>query len=325
MLFNFILLILSTNTYAASPIEACKDYECLYNKIYKDTAANFKYSDCEVLDGKKSIDFLSGDMGELCRLYVARKEAGGRNKSACFDDGSMNPDWSMSISSAPMFLPFREIYNSLPNDFKDIADFDPNGGYNNSTIYKTYVYSKSSSRSYKNSGKKDKVELEVYFCQTKLDEKAFMYIPYFYIARKYHKGESMKDLKLESRKMEYIATPSLINEKVLGQFPTSLRRDVSNFELIDLNSDGHNDLVFLHEKNGYKNYHLEACIYNPKETNCRHLESNDGVKSDIWHQQMEIKKLSNGNYELVVKNKNDDSKFEKFRFKFSDQGFELIK
>lgn len=311
-------------TVSASLATNCETERCLRQLIFKSPSASIKSSVCKVYDGRKSKSIFKSDMGVICRLQIARRKAGTRKVRPCHDDGSMSPDWNIELSSWPLWFHARAIYAQTPKALRALARLEKSG-YNNSTIYDTYVLGLTKSIFYRDVKKpSQRFRFDVYFCQTVDGVHPKFYQPYFYVISKEQKSKGAKDWSLIGKKMAYIDKPPLARVKVLRQMPRSVKSDFKTFELVDFNQDGKKDVIFIEEL-GHNQYRPGVCLYAKGKASCKKIVADTTIKSKIFFQKVGMTWKINKQITIIVREESANKKpDERYLYRYRNGHFQRV-
>lgn len=276
-------------------------------------------SACKAYDGKIGTGFFKTKLGVVCRLHVARYQAAVRKTRPCVDDGSPNPDWNNKLSDIPLWIHARELYKRAPAALRDTVQIEQ-GGYNNSTIYGTYVLGFTNTVYQSGDKPRLKYVFNTYFCQAKNRQGTLYYQPYFYVVSKQQRQRHEKDWTLVGRKMVYVARPPFTGIKVLQQLPRSVNFGVKVFKLGDFNGDGHKDLIYA-QSIGFKDYRPGVCLYTKGSNSCTVVTAQKTVASKIFFQRVDLQWKPKHSITIVVREKSNRKPADRFVYRYRKDGF----
>lgn len=318
-----LVFVISADVAPAGGVAECESVDCLQEQILGHEPVTVSESDCAAFDGKQAKGFLKPDLGEICRLFDARRKVASRELHPCHDDGSMNPDWNSRLYDLPLDYYAREIYQQIPRKLR-WADTLEDRSYGKNTRYGTYELGTGRH----NSDRKDKTKSEekfdfdVYFCQSGGFIQPQFYTPYFYkISKKIKKAGADEWVNVDKR-MVYIEEPPLADVMLFRQLPDSLKTDYKKLGLGDFNGDGQADLIFI-ETTGYKKYRPGVCFYDKGKKSCRKVMADKDATTEIFWRKADFTWQENSHIMLIISERENKKPREYSRYEYREGGFVL--
>lgn len=311
MKFFLILLalcLLSPSSVFGKDVSKCQDEACVRSAVVGAASIASPDQFCKSLQGKKH-EFFDDSLEEICHLIVARKKAGERTKFKC--DNQVMTDWTMSMSNFTLPIYNDHLYKQVPQHLKLVQKIK-GLGYNNSTIYNTYVFSRSQ-RTTDSDGTEKSFDFKTYFCITK--EKPQHYIPYFY-------AFNVSKEKEKQHVYRYLEAPPFQNDPIFEQ-PPHVKIKAKDYVMIDFNKDGFQDFVWIEAKS-LKYYVVGLCLYKKGDA-CEMAESNPPIELKPFSPAFNLKVKPGQEITLEVKDEPETPVVQTFRFGYKKGKLQLKK